>query len=93
MRWSPACREYLNLAERAAAAADTARSDLIEALARERRAFGSVKGELRLLCNHLQAGVRTAADERFHAYHGEVAGRVTANLRRRWRGGRGTSDG
>jgi GTP-binding protein EngB required for normal cell division len=75
------CREYLTLAERAAGAADTARSDLIEALARERRAFGSVKGELRLLCNHLQAEVRTAADERFHAYHGEVTGRVTSNLR------------
>ena len=75
------CREYLNLAERAAEAADTARSDLVAALARERRGFGSVKGELRLLCNHLQAEVRTAADERFHAYHGEVTGRVTANLR------------
>ncbi|HSQ15020.1 MAG TPA: dynamin family protein, partial [Candidatus Binatia bacterium] len=75
------CRAYLNLAELAAGAADTARSDLIEALARERRAFGSLKGELRLLCNHLQAGVRTAADERFHAYHGEVAGRATAALR------------
>ena len=75
------CLEYLNLAERAAEAADNARSDLIEALARERRGFGSVKGELRLLCNHLQSEVRTAADERFHAYHGEVTGRVTANLR------------
>jgi hypothetical protein len=74
------CREYLHLAERAAGAADAARSDLIEALARERRGFGSVKGELRLLCNHLQAEVRTAADERFHAYYGEVTGRVTANL-------------
>jgi hypothetical protein len=75
------CREYLNLAERAAGAADTARSELVEALARERRTFGSVKGELRLLCNHLHAEVRTAADERFHAYRGEVAGRVTASLR------------
>jgi len=75
------CREYLNLAERAADAADAARSDLVAAMARERRDFGSVKGEIRLLCNHLQAEVRTAADERFHAYHGEVTGRVTANLR------------
>ena len=75
------CREYLTLAERAAEAADAARSDLIEALARERRAFGSVKGEIRLLCNHLQAEVRTAAAKRFHAYHGEVTGRVTAALR------------
>jgi GTP-binding protein EngB required for normal cell division len=83
------CRGYLNLAERAAGAADAARSELIEALARERRAFGSVKGELRLLCNHLKAEVRTAADERFHAYHGEVTGRVTAALREAMTGWQG----
>jgi GTP-binding protein EngB required for normal cell division len=75
------CREYLNLAERAAGAAGAARSDLIEALERERRGFGSVKGEIRLLCNHLQAEVRTAADERFHAYHREVTGRLAEALR------------
>ena len=75
------CREYLLLAERAAEAAGAARSDLIEALARERRGFGSVKGEIRLLCNHLQAEVRTAADERFHAYHREVTGRLAEALR------------
>jgi len=75
------CREYLLLASLAAGAAGAARSDLVAALERERRGFGSVKGEIRLLCNHLQAEVRTAADERFHAYHGEVTGRVTANLR------------
>jgi hypothetical protein len=75
------CREYLTLAERAAGAADAARSDLVAAMVRERRDFGSVKGEIRLLCNHLQAEVRTAADKRFHAYLGEVTVRVTANLR------------
>ncbi len=75
------CRKYLLLAESAAKAADTARVDLVEALARERRGFGSVKGEIRLLCNHLQAEVRSAAGERFHAYRGEVTGRVTATLR------------
>lgn len=83
------CREYLLLAERAAGAADTARSDLVEALARERRGFGSVKGEIRLLCNHLKAEVRTAADERFHACHGEVTGRVTGNLREAMAGWKG----
>ncbi|MDP2657194.1 MAG: dynamin family protein, partial [Candidatus Deferrimicrobium sp.] len=83
------CREYLLLAERAAEAADTARSDLIAALARERRGFGAVKAEIRLLCNHLKAEVRTAADERFHAYHGEVTGRVTANLREATAGWKG----
>jgi len=75
------CREYLLLAERAAGAADAARSDLVAALARERRGFGAVKGEIRLLCNHLQAEVRTAADERFHAYHREVTGRLAEALR------------
>ena len=88
------CREYLNLAERAAEAAGTARTDLIEALARERRVFGSVKGEIRLLCNHLKAEVRTAADERFHAYHGEVTGRVTGALREamtEWKGHLGSA--
>jgi GTP-binding protein EngB required for normal cell division len=83
------CREYLLLAERAAEAAGEARSDLIEALARERRGFGSVKGEIRLLCNHLKAEIRTAADERFHACHGEVTGRVTGNLREAMTGWKG----
>jgi hypothetical protein len=83
------CREYLTLAERAAEAADAARSELVAALERERRGFGQVKGEIRLLCNHLQAEVRTAADERFHAYHGEVTGRVTGNLREAMMGWKG----
>ena len=83
------CREYLILAERAAGAADTARSDLIAALARERSGFGSVKGEIRLLCNHLQAEVRTAADERFHAYHREVTGRLAEALREAMTGWKG----
>jgi len=83
------CRGYLLLAERAAGAADAARSDLVAALARERSGFGSVKGEIRLLCNHLKAEARTAADERFHAYHGEAAGRVTANLREAMPGWKG----
>lgn len=83
------CREYLLLAERAAGAADAARSDLVEALARERRGFGSVKGEIRLLCNHLQAEVRTAADERFHAYHREVTGRLAETLREAMAGWKG----
>jgi GTP-binding protein EngB required for normal cell division len=83
------CRNYLLLAERAAEAADAARSDLAAAMARERRDFGSVKGEIRLLCNHLQAEVRTAADERFYAYHGEVTARVSANLREAMEGWEG----
>lgn len=74
------CREYLLLAERAAGAAAAARADLAAALSRERGGFGSVKGEIRLLCNHLKAEVRTASSERFHASHGDVTGRVAANL-------------
>jgi GTP-binding protein EngB required for normal cell division len=83
------CGEYLKLAERAAEAADAARSDLVAAMARERGCFDSVRGEIRLLCNHLQAEVRTAADRRFHAYRDEVTVRVTANLREamaKWEG-------
>ena len=83
------CREYLLLAERAGEAADAARSDLAEALARERRGLPSVKGEIRLLCNHLQAEARTAADRRFHAYRDEVTGRVTASLRAEMAGWKG----
>jgi GTP-binding protein EngB required for normal cell division len=83
------CREYLLLAERASEAADAARVDLVAALERERRGFGTVKGEIRLLCNHLQAEVRTAADERFHAYHREVTGRLAEALREAMTGWKG----
>jgi GTP-binding protein EngB required for normal cell division len=83
------CRAYLLLAEHAAEAAGSARSELVEALAREQRGFGSVKGEIRLLCNHLQAEVRTAADERFHAYHGEVTMRAASNLQEAMAGWKG----
>jgi GTP-binding protein EngB required for normal cell division len=83
------CREYLLLASLAAEAADTSRSELAAALERERRGFASVKGEIRLLCNHLKAEVRTAADERFHAYHREVAGRLAAAFRETTPGWRG----
>jgi hypothetical protein len=48
-----------------------------------------VKGEIRLLSNHLQAEVRTAADERFHAYHREVTGRLTEALREAMTGWKG----
>jgi GTP-binding protein EngB required for normal cell division len=83
------CRGYLALAERAADAEDAARSDLAAAMERERRDFGSVKGEIRLLCNHLQSEVRTTADRRFHAYRDEVTARVTTNLREAMAGWKG----
>ena len=74
------CREYLLLAERAAAAAETARADLAAVLARERGDIRSVTGEIRFFCHGLKADVRTAANDRFHAYHREVTGRLTEAL-------------
>ncbi len=83
------CREYLLLAQRAAAAAGAAREELLAALARERGDIGPVLGEIRFYCRNLKAEVRTAADERFHAYHREVAARLTGDLLRampEWKG-------
>jgi GTP-binding protein EngB required for normal cell division len=74
------CREYLLLASRAAAAAETARADLVAGLSRERADIRSVTGEIRFFCHGLKADVRTAANDRFHAYHREVTGRLTEAL-------------
>jgi len=84
-----ACREYLTLAERAAAAAETARADLIAGLARERADIRSVTGEIRFFCHGLKADVRTAANDRFHTYHREVTGRLTEALREAMPGWKG----
>jgi GTP-binding protein EngB required for normal cell division len=84
-----ACREYLSLAERAAAAAETARADLVAGLARERADIRSVTGEIRFFCHGLKADVRTAANDRFHAYHREVTGRLTEALRETMPGWKG----
>lgn len=84
-----ACREYLSLAERAAAAAETARAHLIAGLARERADIRAVTGEIRFFCHGLKADVRTAANDRFHAFHHEVTGRLTEALREampKWKG-------
>ena len=83
------CREYLLLAERAATAAETARVDLIAALAREREDLRSVAGEIRLFCHDLKTRVRTAANDRFHAYHRQVTGRLAEALREAMPGWKG----
>jgi GTP-binding protein EngB required for normal cell division len=83
------CREYLLLAERAASAAETARADLAAALARERGDIRPVTGEIRLFCHDLKTRVRTAANDRFHAYHGEVTGRLAESLREAMPGWKG----
>ncbi|MBI5017870.1 MAG: hypothetical protein HZB55_20555 [Deltaproteobacteria bacterium] len=70
---------YLDLALVSATAEDSARRDLREALSRERREGGAVRGEVRVLIRDLETQARTAASERFHAYRGEV----TIALRRR----------
>ena len=84
-----ACREYLLLASLAAAAAETARADLVAGLARERGDIRSVTGEIRLFCHDLKTQVRTAANDRFHAYHREVTGRLTEALREAMPGWKG----
>ena len=84
-----ACREYLVLAQTAATAAGQARSDLLEVLQCERRDIGSVKSEISLFSRELKSQVRSTAGDRFHAYQGEVAGRLWKDLRKRmasWRG-------
>jgi len=83
------CREYLLLAQRAAETAGAARADLLAALARERRDLGQVAGEIRFFCHGLKAEVRTAANDRFHAYHREVTGRLTEALREAMPGWKG----
>lgn len=84
-----ACREYLVLAERAAAAAEAARADLAAGLARERADLRSVAGEIRFFCHGLKAEVRTAANDRFHAFHREVTARLTGALLRAMPGWKG----
>ena len=84
-----ACREYLVLAQAAAAAAGQARSELLEVLERERRDIGSVKSEISLFSRELKSQVRGTAGERFHAYHGEVTGRLQKDLRKRMAGWKG----
>jgi hypothetical protein len=83
------CREYLLLAQRAAESAEAAREELLSALAREREDLRSVAGEIRLFCHDLKTQVRTAANDRFHAYHGEVTGRLTETLRKTMPGWKG----
>jgi GTP-binding protein EngB required for normal cell division len=83
------CREYLLLAELAAAAAENARADLVAGLARERGDIRSVTGEIGFFCHDLKTQVRTAANDRFHAYHREVTGRLTEVLREAMPGWRG----
>ncbi len=91
------CREYLLLARKAAEAADRARSDLKTVLLREEGEIGAVAAEIGLFVRDLSSRVRTDAGERFHAYHGDVAARLRADLEKRmprWTGNlaRTTSD-
>jgi GTP-binding protein EngB required for normal cell division len=83
------CREYLLLARRAEESAEVSRAELTSALARERSDIRSVTGEIRLFCHDLKTQVRTAANDRFHAYHREVTGRLTEALREAMPGWKG----
>jgi GTP-binding protein EngB required for normal cell division len=84
-----ACREYLVLAQAAAAAAGQARADLLEVLQRERRDHGSVKSEIAVFSRELKSQVRGTAGERFHAYHSEVTDRLQKDLRKAMAGWKG----
>ena len=84
-----ACREYLVLAQTAAAAAGQARADLLEVLQRERRDLGAVKSEISVFSRELKSQVRDTAGERFHAYHSEVTGRLQTDLRKTMTGWKG----
>jgi len=75
------CRQYLALAHRAAEAAGKAREELREILTREERDLSSVKSEIGLQVRDLESRVRTAAGERFHAYHREIRERMDRRLR------------
>ena len=83
------CREYLLLARAAAEAAGRARSDLRTVLLREDGEAGAVAAEVALFVRDVTSRVRTAAGERFHAHHGEVAARLRAGLDARMPGWRG----
>lgn len=70
------CREYLLLAQGAAAAAEKARSDLESVLLAERREIRSVQAEIALFARELSSRVRTVSGERFLEYHREVVARL-----------------
>ncbi len=80
------CREYLLLARRAAEAAGRARSGLTTVLLREEGEIGAVAAEIGLFVRDLSSRVRTESGERFHAYHGDVAAGLRAELDRRMPG-------
>jgi GTP-binding protein EngB required for normal cell division len=74
------CRQYMRLANHAAEAAGKAREELREVLMREDRDLASVKSEIGLQIRDLESRVRTAAGERFHAYHREIRDRMHRRL-------------
>ncbi|MBI5090959.1 MAG: dynamin family protein [Candidatus Hydrogenedentes bacterium] len=74
------CRAYLFLAQTAAASAEKSRSDLRDAIGREREGVASLKEELRILTQDLKTRVRTASAERFHAHHCELTNRLRVSL-------------
>ena len=83
------CRAYLLLAQTAATAVESARSDLREVIRREQEGAGSLRKEVRVLTQDLKTRVRTASGEGFHAHHAELTNRLRASLRKAmgaWKG-------
>lgn len=83
------CRDYLLLAQRAAAAAAEARSDLREMLKQEQVSLQSVKSEIGVFTRDLKARARSEVSDHFQAFRGEVQHRLQESLRRdmvTWKG-------
>jgi GTP-binding protein EngB required for normal cell division len=76
-----ACQAYLHLAERSAQSAAEARTELEQALDREKAALRTLDQEIALLARDVKVRTRTALDRRFQASRGEVARRIAGALR------------
>lgn len=83
------CREYLHVAEKAAASAGNSRSDLQEALRREKADLGAVRREIWLFAQDLKSRLRTEAGEKFRSHAPELVGRLENGLGSRLREFRG----
>jgi GTP-binding protein EngB required for normal cell division len=74
------CREYLQVAGRAAAATEKARRDLREVLRRERDDLGAIGREIWLFAQDQKSKVRTRAGEKFRSHAAELCRRLDSVL-------------
>ncbi|MCX7825041.1 MAG: dynamin family protein [Verrucomicrobiae bacterium] len=83
------CREYLNLALQAAAAAEESRVALQLQLDQERQDLDAVQSEIRVLAGDLKSRLQADATKHFLAHDGELASRLRDELRAKMPGWRG----